>query len=452
MDETSKSMISVIEQYIKTLKNNNIQSGVISSAYNCITLIEERGAKIGWEQFSNLLVQDPLSTSIIQDNKYDVIPVHCSKRVLLLDVLTQQPSLKALVFVKTRISAMETVEFLRENNLNACLMLGHDSMSIPEQSRVIDDFKSIYNVMVATSVAEEGLDIPSCNLVVRMDGIDNALQLIQSRGRARSKESRFICIMYNHEQNLNTCESHENNMFKAIDVLIENERHNPNLYRRDTRAIEDTISISHIIYTVWNSCVIANPSTTVLHRGSCSNVLSSNVKYLFDASVEYKIYKRGDDHQPEYLGSVEIPLKGCSQADKLVICADSWCLNTKDAKIAAAQKALIELNRRELIILQNDPQEANEKKNTKDLIKIDGNNFDHIIHEQNAVNVLNVCQSIDPTYHFTEVQKRIQCECLLFDKSIAVTSDHHIDQRSAKRQAAIKMLMAIIDLNGFIKV
>lgn len=52
--------------------------------------------------------------------------------------------------------------------------------------------KGELNCLFATSVAEEGLDIPDCNLVVRFDICKTMIQYVQSRGRARHKNSRLL--------------------------------------------------------------------------------------------------------------------------------------------------------------------------------------------------------------------------------------------------------------------
>lgn len=73
--------------------------------------------------------------------------------------------------------------------------------------------KGNINCLFATSVAEEGLDIPDCNLVIRFDLYTTLIQYIQSRGRARHKNSRYIhmCEELNqsHDQIIREVRQHE---------------------------------------------------------------------------------------------------------------------------------------------------------------------------------------------------------------------------------------------------
>ncbi|KAK7035758.1 hypothetical protein R3P38DRAFT_3391822 [Favolaschia claudopus] len=51
------------------------------------------------------------------------------------------------------------------------------------------------NLIVATSVAEEGLDLPTCDLVIRFDPLQHMIGYVQSRGRARSQASTFVVMV-----------------------------------------------------------------------------------------------------------------------------------------------------------------------------------------------------------------------------------------------------------------
>ncbi|KAJ8093606.1 Dicer-like protein 1 [Marasmius tenuissimus] len=53
----------------------------------------------------------------------------------------------------------------------------------------------VLNLLIATSVAEEGLDFPACDLVIRFDPLQHMVGYIQSRGRARNKISKFIIML-----------------------------------------------------------------------------------------------------------------------------------------------------------------------------------------------------------------------------------------------------------------
>jgi endoribonuclease Dicer len=50
-------------------------------------------------------------------------------------------------------------------------------------------------VLVATDVIEEGIDVKNCNCVIRFDLPVSVRSYIQSRGRARHEKSEFILFV-----------------------------------------------------------------------------------------------------------------------------------------------------------------------------------------------------------------------------------------------------------------
>ena len=56
------------------------------------------------------------------------------------------------------------------------------------------------NMLIATNVAEEGLDIPEANCVVRFDPMDHAVSYVQGRGRARHFDSTFVVLAQRNDR------------------------------------------------------------------------------------------------------------------------------------------------------------------------------------------------------------------------------------------------------------
>ncbi|KAK5132305.1 hypothetical protein LTR08_009213 [Meristemomyces frigidus] len=122
--------------------------------------------------------------------------------------LTQQferPSThRCIVFVEARQTArLLAAAFKKATEHMRCGFLigagaglndaSEDTLTFRQQVLTLANFRrGDINCLFATSVAEEGLDVPDCNLVVRFDIYNTMIQYVQSRGRARKENSKFI--------------------------------------------------------------------------------------------------------------------------------------------------------------------------------------------------------------------------------------------------------------------
>ena len=96
---------------------------------------------------------------------------------------------------------------------------GSDGQLHATQLKAVGDFRDGKSrILVSTSVLEEGIDVPECNIVIRFDGVQSLIQFIQSRGRARMKnETSKFFILANEEESKRQLENHEKYMDHAIE-------------------------------------------------------------------------------------------------------------------------------------------------------------------------------------------------------------------------------------------
>ena len=70
-------------------------------------------------------------------------------------------------------------------------------MSQKEQKEIIEKFKrNEFSVLIATCVAEEGIDIPDVDLVLFYEPIPSEIRSIQRRGRTGRSSVGKVLILY----------------------------------------------------------------------------------------------------------------------------------------------------------------------------------------------------------------------------------------------------------------
>ncbi len=120
--------------------------------------------------------------------------------------LTERPDDRVLVFANIRVTAEVLVERLRDEGIQAALFVGKAEgkggprMTQEEQMRVLRDFREgRIKVLVATSIGEEGLDVPECGLVVFYEPIPSGIRHIQRRGRTGRRMPGKVVILVTEE-------------------------------------------------------------------------------------------------------------------------------------------------------------------------------------------------------------------------------------------------------------
>lgn len=117
--------------------------------------------------------------------------------------LDEKPDSKIIVFTHYRDTSSYIVKELEKiNNVKPARFIGQTikngdkGLTQKQQAEIINKFKeNKYNVLIATSVAEEGLDIPSTDLVVFYEPVPSEIRAIQRRGRTARKMPGKVVIL-----------------------------------------------------------------------------------------------------------------------------------------------------------------------------------------------------------------------------------------------------------------
>ncbi len=123
----------------------------------------------------------------------------------LIDFLTkelqQNKLIKIILFTQYRDTAVLLSEELNKHEgALAKIFVGQakkrdTGLSQKQQTEMLEQFRDgLFNILIATSVAEEGLDIPKVDLVTFYEPIPSAIRHIQRRGRTGRQEKGRVAI------------------------------------------------------------------------------------------------------------------------------------------------------------------------------------------------------------------------------------------------------------------
>ncbi len=194
----------------------------IMKIYHALELLETQGVNALHKYFEKLVAASRTSKtkalkSIMNDSNFKSAMIKARilyeekvehpKLIELQNIveneIKQNETIKIIVFNQYRDNALDIIEKLNKiENVKAKIFVGQQKkgetgLSQKEQKQMLEDFKNgLFNVLVATSIGEEGLDIPKVDLVIFYEPIPSAIRSIQRRGRTgRQEKGRVIILM-----------------------------------------------------------------------------------------------------------------------------------------------------------------------------------------------------------------------------------------------------------------
>jgi ERCC4-related helicase len=155
---------------------------------------------------SRRIMQDPKFRKVMDD--LENLDVEHPKPAMVKKILEAQieakPDSRIMVFTNYRDTASSLLKFLKENPaIKAVRFVGQSSrdgdegLSQKKQAEILQKFRAgEFNVLIATSVGEEGIDIPATDLVLFYEPVPSEIRSIQRKGRTgRARAGRVVVLM-----------------------------------------------------------------------------------------------------------------------------------------------------------------------------------------------------------------------------------------------------------------
>lgn len=184
-----------------------IETQTVRGFNNYMKDLFEQAAKSKSKAVQQLVKRPEFNLAFIKSNNLLSKNIEHPKISELIGIIEkekqEQKQIKAIVFSQYRDTASLISKKLNEiSGINAKIFVGQlkkkeTGLSQKEQKRVIDEFISgEINILCATSIGEEGLDIPEVGLVVFYEPVASAIRAIQRAGRtARLQKGKLIMLI-----------------------------------------------------------------------------------------------------------------------------------------------------------------------------------------------------------------------------------------------------------------
>lgn len=117
---------------------------------------------------------------------------------LLINIF-QDVEKKVIILCQTRFNVKHLTRIIKEDSdlrfIKADFLIGQTDLTQKGQEKVLKKFgNDELNVLISTSIAEQGLNVPDCEIVIRYLYVTSDISRRQAHGRARKKNSKCYLI------------------------------------------------------------------------------------------------------------------------------------------------------------------------------------------------------------------------------------------------------------------
>lgn len=178
--------IEPLYKYFKQLQSQ-AKAGKTKAAKNLVQDLNFRSALIKTERLHKSKIEHPKLTKL---------------KIMVEKNINANSKHKTIVFTQFRDSAVRIKEELDKiKSIKSAIFVGQakrngTGLTQKEQKAVLDKFRvGEFNTIIATSIAEEGLDIPKVDTVIFYEPIPSAIRHIQRKGRTGRLEKGEVCVL-----------------------------------------------------------------------------------------------------------------------------------------------------------------------------------------------------------------------------------------------------------------
>jgi Fanconi anemia group M protein len=219
-----------------------IETQTLSSVYEYFHTLFQQAKENKSKAVVNLIKQPEFNQAFVLLNELIAKKIEHPKLLKLREIISsglkENNKNKVMVFCQFRSTAVKIARELNTvQGINAKVFVGQSvnkmksgeeiGLTQKEQHAMIEEFKEgTVNTLVATSIGEEGLDIPEVNAVIFYEPIPSAIRRIQRAGRTARLMKGNLTILITRdtrdEAYYYAAISREKKMYSAIQMVKDN--------------------------------------------------------------------------------------------------------------------------------------------------------------------------------------------------------------------------------------